>query len=85
MTNARFQQDAIPLTKIQANTLIDERYQKIAPYIEEDTQTKRGQLFEIFAEILDEDGALVELEDLGGILGIEFFLGEDDEELDNPE
>ena len=33
-------------------------------YMDQDTQGERGKLFEILADITDEDGALAEMEDL---------------------
>lgn len=49
----------------EAQELLEQRRTEIAPYLSEDTQTSRGRLFEILADLTDEDGAYTELEDLG--------------------
>ena len=48
-----------------AQALVDARREEISPYVGEDTQTERGKLFEMLADLTDEDGAYTELEDLG--------------------
>jgi len=45
--------------------MIQQRLENIQPYMGEDTQTEWGNLFEILADLSDEDGAPAELEDLG--------------------
>lgn len=52
----------VPLEKAQE--LIDRRRTAIAPYVKEEPQSERAQLYELLAELTDDDGALVELEDL---------------------
>lgn len=49
----------------QAETILRQRQEEIASYVSKDTQTQRGQLFELLADLTDDDGAWVELEDLG--------------------
>ena len=64
------------ITKDEADELLKQRRDSIQPYIEENTQTDRGRLFELLAELTDEDGALAELQDLGD--NWERLLGEID-------
>ena len=52
------------LTKEQALELLKARQESIAPYTTHDTQTERGQFFELLADLTDEDGAVAEIEDL---------------------
>lgn len=49
----------------EAQERIDRRRAAIAPYVKKEPQSKRAQLFELLAGLTDEDGAFVELEDLG--------------------
>jgi hypothetical protein len=51
----------------EAMESIQQRQDEIATYKTGERQSKRGQLFEFLAEILDEDGALSEMEDLGNL------------------
>ena len=43
---------------------MQERLESISSYIEEDFQTDRGRLFELLADLTDEDGAWAELQDM---------------------
>ena len=52
------------VTKKEAHELLKQRLEEIAPYVGRYTQSERGKLFEILADITDEDGALAEMEDL---------------------
>ena len=52
------------IEKEEAKELIQNRRESISPYLQEDTQTDYGCLFEILADLTDEDGALAELQDL---------------------
>ena len=52
------------ITKKEAEELLKQRLESISPYLNEDTQTQRGKVFEILADLTDEDGALAEMEDL---------------------
>ncbi|PJF39164.1 MAG: hypothetical protein CUN54_09315 [Phototrophicales bacterium] len=56
------------IPKDEARRLLEERIQEVAQHAAEDTQTKRGQLFEILADLTDEDGAIAEMDDLGSLL-----------------
>ena len=47
--------------------LLQARLEEIAPYVGETTQSKRAQLFEMLADMGDEDGAYCEMEDLGAL------------------
>jgi len=54
------------IPKEEATELLRQRLEDIRPYIQEpDTQTERGKLFELLADLTDEDGALAEMQDLG--------------------
>lgn len=48
----------------EAQDLLKLRAEQIAPLAAQDNQTKQGELFEILADLTDEDGALAEMEDL---------------------
>jgi hypothetical protein len=50
--------------KATARQLLEERRESIRPHMGSQRQSDRGRLFEILAELTDEDGALAELEDL---------------------
>ena len=52
------------ITKEEAEEVLKQRLESISPYLNEDTQTQRGKVFEILAELTDDDGALAEMEDL---------------------
>lgn len=54
---------------------INERYAEIASHASENTQTGRGKLFEMLADMTDEDGALAEMDDLGDMA--DFFDADD--------
>jgi hypothetical protein len=53
------------MSQEEAVELLQSRREEIAPYVKENTQTGRGRLYEIIADLTDEDGALAELDDLG--------------------
>lgn len=65
--------DEQPLLMEEVKRQIEERYQTIKGYASQDTQTRRGQVFEMLADITDEDGAFSEMEDLP-----DWLLDEDD-------
>ncbi len=52
------------IDKEDAKEMIQQRLESILPYSQEDTQSEHGKLFEILADLTDDDGALVEMEDL---------------------
>lgn len=52
------------IEKEEAEELLHQRLESISPSIQEATQTQRGKIFEILADLTDEDGALAEMEDL---------------------
>jgi hypothetical protein len=64
------------VTKEEAEEVLKHRLECISPYFHEDTQTRRGQAFEILADLTDEDAALAELEDLDDLPN-RFFEGEE--------
>jgi hypothetical protein len=55
------------IEKEKANELIQKRRDRIATHLGEDVRTEYGQLFEMLADLTDEDGALAEIEDLGDL------------------
>lgn len=52
----------------EAKRLIEERYREVKAYAQKDTQTRQGQLFEMIADLTDEDGAWAEMQDMPGWL-----------------
>ncbi|WP_119071989.1 hypothetical protein [Aggregatilinea lenta] len=65
-----------PLLIEEVKRQIEERYNTVKGYVNQATQTRRGQVFEILADLTDEDGAVVEMEDLP-----DWLLNEDDLDL----
>lgn len=57
--------DPEELTHEEVLAVITERQAEIAPEVGRQTQSSRGRLYEMLADLTDEDGALTELEDLG--------------------
>lgn len=57
------------IDKDEARKTLDNREQEIAIYTGEDKQSRRAQLYEMLADLTDEDGALTELEDLEDMTG----------------
>jgi hypothetical protein len=53
------------VSKEEAEQFLQQRREEIAPLVGKTTQTGRGKLFEMLADLTDEDGALTEIEDLG--------------------
>jgi hypothetical protein len=53
------------IEKDDAKELLRQRLETITPYLDQGAQTERGKIFEIFADLTDDDGALAEMEDLG--------------------
>lgn len=51
----------------EAKTLIQRRLEEVRPDSVQPVQSARGRLFEMLADLTDEDGALAEIEDLGDI------------------
>jgi hypothetical protein len=72
------------LEKGEAQELIEQRLEEIKPYISEDTQTNRGKLFEVLADLTDEDGALAEMQDLKHLADWLVDDSEDDLEIIPP-
>ena len=69
------------MNKEEVREMIKQRLESIQPYFGEHTQTQRGQMFEILADLTDEDGAWAEMEDLESL---DNWLGEIEPE-DHPE
>jgi len=51
----------------EAEEILEKRTEEIKPYVGLDKQTERGRIFEILADLIDEDGALAEMEDLDSL------------------
>ena len=64
------------VSRQDARQQIDERHRECQASAERDTQTNRGRIFELLADLTDEDGAYTEMEDLSN------WLLDDDEEGD---
>jgi hypothetical protein len=53
--------------KEEAQAIIQQRLESISPYVKSGTQSARGRLFEMLANLTDEDGAYAELQELGSL------------------
>jgi hypothetical protein len=51
--------------KEEAQEVLRQRRAEIASYTGQQTQSKRGKLFEMVADLTDDDGAISEMEDMG--------------------
>ena len=58
---------AATINKEEAREHIRQRKDEIAHYGTPEVQSKRGQFFEMLADLTDDDGAIAEMEDLGGV------------------
>jgi hypothetical protein len=72
------------IEKEKAVGLIQQHLESIQPYIQKDVQTDRGELFEILADLTDEDGALAEMEDLGDLADWMYETGDEDPQPKTP-
>ena len=70
--------------KEEAEELLKQRLENIRPNICPNTQTERGRLFELLADLTDEDGALAGLEDLDNIASVIQGVIENDERIQVP-
>jgi len=52
------------IEKEEAKEMINQRLESILAYSQTDVQSERGKLFEIFADLTDDDSAIAEIEDL---------------------
>ena len=52
------------IDKEESKKKTQNRLESILPYSNKDTQSERGKLFEIFADLTDDDGAIAEMEDI---------------------
>jgi hypothetical protein len=57
------------ISKDDAVKQVEARKNEILPYAEKATQSEAGHLFEILADLTDDDGAITEFDDLLGFLG----------------
>lgn len=60
------------LTLEEVNALIQSRQADIEPEMNRTTQTGRGRLYELLADLTDEDGALTEMEDFEDLFGDDY-------------
>jgi hypothetical protein len=63
-SQARPETLAQEMEKDEVRAQLEEQLAAIRPYTNEQTQTRRGRLFEMLADLTDEDGAWSEMEDL---------------------
>jgi hypothetical protein len=57
------------LPKEEAEQIIQARYQSVQAEAQKNTQSRRGQFYEMLADLTDDDGALAEMEDLESFTG----------------
>ena len=65
-------EDEPPLDREEAREQLNQRLAYVQAHTDRETQSRRGELFELLADLTDEDGAWAELQDLPP----EFFDGE---------
>ena len=65
---AKLQQD---ISREEAVEQVQERLKSIGPYVTQQPQSERGQLFEMLADLTDEDGAYSEMQDLDDLFDFE--------------
>ena len=67
-----------PLSQAEVLQFMDERQAEVRGWAQAHTgQSREGQLFELIAELTDDDGALAEFEDFGGLWHA--LLGDDED------
>lgn len=64
------------LDKAEVQEALDQRRLWLAPLVDDAPRSKRAQLYEMLADLTDEDGALAEIDDLAAIAG--WLVGDDD-------
>lgn len=57
------------ISREEAVKLVQERLKSISPYAGQQEQSQRGKLFEMLADLTDEDGAYSEMQDLDYLAG----------------
>lgn len=70
---ASLHDEATPLATEEVLRQISTRSAEIASQVTQTTQSKRGMLYEMLADLTDEDGALSELEDLEDLFNNDEF------------
>lgn len=65
------------MSQEEIERVISERLAEISPHLRESTQSARGKLYELLAELTDEDGAISELDDLGE--AADWLFGDEEE------
>jgi hypothetical protein len=55
------------ISKAETEQIIEERHAAITPYVRQQPRSGRAKLFEMLADMIDEDGAYAELEDMGDL------------------
>ena len=56
------------LDKAEVQKVLQERVQEIKPQAESNIQSKRGELFEILADLTDDDGTIAEIDEIANLL-----------------
>ena len=59
------------ISREEAVERVRERLASISPYAADQSQSRRGKLFEILADLTDEDGAYTEMQDLDDLFDLE--------------
>ena len=72
------------IEKEKAKEILEQRLADIRPHLGKETQTERGRMFELLADLTDEDGALAEMEDLENISHFLFDKSEDQLQINPP-
>jgi hypothetical protein len=62
------ERDKKSLDKSEVQKLLQNRQSEIAPQSHRNVQSKRGELFEIVADLTDDDGAIAELDEIENLL-----------------
>jgi hypothetical protein len=70
--------------KEEVKARMAQRMENIRPYLGNPAQTAYGALFELLADLTDEDGALAELEDLEALMGLLVILPQAAPEPERP-
>lgn len=70
------------IPKEEAQEMLQHHWESIKPHIRLDTQTERGRLFEMLADLTDDDGALAEFQDLERLTDLSNIAADTDEELE---
>lgn len=59
----------------EAKDMLEKRLESLRPYVSQQRQSERGELFEALADLTDEDGAYTEMQDLDDLA--DWLLGDE--------